>query len=166
MEKFMYTERLIIDKMEESDKFDYFCNITHDKKVLETFMCKYTEHIDELDFLPYINNKKIFAIRIKETKKLIGIMCYFGETETSCEIGYAIGQPFWNKGYATEATKRFVEFCFEELGFEKVYASFFVGNTASESVMKKCNMLYDHFAENELNYMGEIKSLIYYSISK
>ena len=166
MEKNMQTERLIIDKMKDSDKSDYFENITHDKKVLETFMCNYTENIDELNFLPYIENEKIFAIRLKNTKKLIGIICYFSENEFSCEIGYAIGQTYWNKGYTTEAMKEFINFCFDKLCVKKIYASFFEGNTASERVMKKCDMKYDHYAEKELNYQGEDKNLIYYSVTR
>ena len=35
----METERLILDSIRESDKEDYFINISHDKKVLETFIC-------------------------------------------------------------------------------------------------------------------------------
>lgn len=162
----MYTQRLIIDKMQESDKTDYFENITHNKKVLETFMCNYTKTLDELNFTPYTESKKIFAIRLKETQKLIGIICYFNETESCCEIGYAIGETYWNKGYTTEAVKEFISYCFTHLKFKKVFASFFVGNKASESVMKKCGMIYDHFSEKELNYNKEDKDLIYYSISK
>ena len=34
----METERLILDSIRESDKEDYFINISHDKRVLETFI--------------------------------------------------------------------------------------------------------------------------------
>ena len=34
----METERLIIDPIRESDKADYFHHISHDKRVLETFI--------------------------------------------------------------------------------------------------------------------------------
>ena len=39
----METERLIIDPIRETDKADYFHNISHDKMVLETFICRYAE---------------------------------------------------------------------------------------------------------------------------
>lgn len=32
------TERLIIDAIRETDKANYFYNISHDKRVLETFI--------------------------------------------------------------------------------------------------------------------------------
>ena len=49
----MKTERLIIDQIKETDKEDYFINISHDKKVLETFICRYADSLEEFDFSSY-----------------------------------------------------------------------------------------------------------------
>nr|MCR5782651.1 hypothetical protein [Clostridia bacterium] len=84
------TERLIIDTIRESDKQDYFINISHDKKVLETFICEYTETPEDLDFI-YPGREDMFAVRLKETNRLIGVVLYFNEKVDSCEIGYALG---------------------------------------------------------------------------
>ncbi|MBQ9276423.1 MAG: hypothetical protein IJ226_02385, partial [Clostridia bacterium] len=73
----METERLIIDNIREADKVDYFTNISHDKKVLETFVCRYAETLDEFDFSGYLGRDDLFAIRLKDTGKLIGIILYF-----------------------------------------------------------------------------------------
>ena len=51
----METERLIIDPLKEADKEDYFTNISHDKRVLETFICKYAESLADFDFTPYLS---------------------------------------------------------------------------------------------------------------
>ena len=48
------TERLLLDEIRESDKKDYFYNISHDKKVLETFICNYAESLEEFDFSKYL----------------------------------------------------------------------------------------------------------------
>ena len=162
----METERLIIDAVRESDKEDYFHNISHDKKVLETFICRYAETPDDLDFDPILNNKGLFAIRLKETGKLIGIILYFDESDGSCEIGYGIGSGYWGRGYATEAVARFLDFCFDDLGFDVVRASYFTGNEASRRVMEKCGMKYDRFSEKELSYLGVERDLTYYSLSR
>ena len=161
----MKTERLVIDSVKETDKEDYFNNISHDKKVLETFICRYSEKIEDFDFAPYLDRDDLFAIRLKETKKLIGILVYFGEKDGECEIGYGIGSKYWNKGYATEAVKVFLEFCFEIKGFKTVFASFFPENTASKRVMEKCGMTFCRFSEKELSYLGVERDLVYYSIS-
>ena len=162
----METERLVIDQIKETDKENYFINISHDKKVLETFICRYADTLEDFDFSSYPGRQDLFAIRLKETGRLIGIILYFDEKEDSCEIGYGIGSAFWNQGYATEAVGRFLEYLFREKGMRTVYASFFTGNDASRRVMEKCGMSYDHFSEKELTYLGIDRDLTYYAIHR
>jgi ribosomal-protein-alanine N-acetyltransferase len=161
----METDRLTIDRIRESDKEDYFNNISHDKKVLETFICRYAETLGEFDFSPYLANESLFAIRLKETGRLIGIILYFDEKDGACEIGYGIGSRYWNRGYATEAVRRFIEYCFDERGLKTVCASFFTGNEASRRVMEKCGMKFSRFSEKELSYLDIERDLTYYSVS-
>ena len=162
----METERLVIDPIRETDKADYFHNISHDKRVLETFICRYAESMETFDFSSYPGRKDLFAIRLKETGRLIGIILYSDEKEGSCEIGYGLGSSFWGRGYATEAVRRFLEYLFREKGFRTVYASFFTGNDASRRVMEKCGMRFHHVSERELEYLGKARDLTYYSITK
>ena len=162
----METERLIIDSIRETDKEDFFFNISHDKKVLETFICRYTDTMEEFDFSSYPGRRDLFAIRLKETGRLIGIILYFDEKKDSCEIGYGVGSGFWNQGYTTEAVERFLEYLFREKEMRTIYASFFTGNDASRRVMEKCGMTYDHFSEKELTYLGVERDLTYYAIHR
>lgn len=161
----METERLILDRIRETDKADYFLNISHDRKVLETFVCRYAETPEELDISPYLTNESMFAIRLKESGRLIGIILYFDEKDGECEIGYGLGSGYWGQGYATEAVHRFLEYLFLEKGFHSVCASFFTGNEASRRVMEKCGMTYSRFSEKELSYLGVERDLTYYSIT-
>ena len=162
----METERLIIDPIRETDQEDYFLNISHDKKVLETFICRYADTLEEFDFSSYPGRRDLFTIRLKETGRLIGILSLFDEKDGACEIGYGIGSRFWNRGYATEAVRRFLEYLFREKGMRTVYASFFTGNDASRRVMEKCGMTFDHFTEKELTYLGVERDLTYYVIRR
>ena len=162
----METERLILDSIRESDKEDYFINISHDKKVLETFICRYAETLEEFNFSSYPGRQDLFAIRLKETGRLIGIVNYFDEKDGACEIGYGIGSGYWGHGYVTEAVRRFLAYLFREKGMRTVYASFFTGNEASRRVMEKCGMTYDHVSEKELTYLGIERDLTYYAIHR
>jgi ribosomal-protein-alanine N-acetyltransferase len=162
----METERLILDRIKETDKEDYFNNISHDKKVLETFACRYAESLDTFDFSTYLGRDDLFAIRLKSTGRLIGIILYFDETDGACEIGYGIGSAHWNKGYVTEAVKRFLAYLFDEKGMHTVTASYFTGNDASRRVMEKCGMKYLRFSAREFEYLGEMRDLTYYAITK
>lgn len=162
----MITERLEINRITPDDREDYFRNISNDKKVLETFVCAYAESLEKFDFDPYLKMENLFAIRIKKTGKLIGIILYLDNNGESCEIGYGIGSEYWNKGYATEAVAAFIEYCFYDLNLKKVYASYFTGNDSSQKVMKKCGMTYDRFVEKEFEYLGAERDLTYYVIER
>jgi hypothetical protein len=72
--KNMETERLIIDPIRETDKEDYFNNISHDKKVLETFICRYADTLEEFDFSSYPGRQNLLAIRLKETGQLLNMV--------------------------------------------------------------------------------------------
>ena len=162
----METERLIIDRVKETDKADYFNSISHDETVLETFVCRYAESLETFDFSAYLGRDDLFAIRLKETGKFIGIILYFDEADGACEIGYGIGSAHWGKGYATEAVKRFLSYLFLEKGMKRVCASYFIGNDASRRVMEKCGMTYLRFSENEFEYLGKPRDLAYYAIDE
>ena len=162
----METERLILDRIRATDKEDYFNNISHDRKVLETFVCRYAETLETFDFSGYPERDDLFAIRMKETGKLIGIVLYFDEADGTCEIGYGIGSAHWGHGYAAEAVRRFLDYLFAEIGMRTVTASYFTGNDASRRVMEKCGMTYLRFSEKEMEYLGKMRDLTYYAIER
>ena len=162
----MKTERLILDRIRETDKADYFQNISHDQKVLETFVCRYAETLESFDFSAYLNRDDLFAIRLKTTGRLIGIILFFDEQNGTCEIGYGLGSSHWGKGYATEAVKRFLAYLFTERGMQTVTASYFTDNDASRRVMEHCGMTYLRFSENEMEYLGTQRDLTYYALDR
>ena len=162
----METARLIIDSIRESDRQDFFENISHDRAVLKTFMARYTETGEDLNITPYVDHPTMKAIRLKESGKLIGTILYFDEQDDHCELGYAIGSRYWNQGYVSEAVNGFLDQLFSEKGFERIYASFFTGNEASRRVMEKCGLVYDRFVGHELEYLGKARDVIYYVIDR
>lgn len=162
------TERLIIDELKPGDKENYFLNISHDREVLKTFICRYEENIEGFDFSKYLGRSDIMAIRKKEDMGLIGIFveCDVDREKKSLEIGYGIGSTHWGKGYVTEAVKAMIAYYFEQAGFQTVYASFFPENTASKRVMEKCGMTFSHVREKELTYLEKERDLVYFKIEK
>ena len=101
---------------------------------------------------------------IEHRESFRDVINFFDEKDGSCEIGYGVGSGYWNRGYATEAVHRFLEYLFREKGLNTVYASFFTGNDASRRVMEKCGMHYSHFVEKELIYLDIPRDLTYYVI--
>lgn len=53
------------------------------------------------------------------------------------ELGYWIGVPYWNRGYASHAARALVQRVFTEHGIEELYSSCLVRNPASFRVLEK-----------------------------
>lgn len=86
----------------------------------------------------------VFAVTVRQTADLIGcIGLHCTERWNSAEIGYWIGVPYWGAGYCTEGVRRVIEFGFDELELNRIYASYFTRNPASLRVQQKAGMVYE-----------------------
>ena len=83
-----------------------------------------------------------YAIFLKKNNQLMGAISLVDIKGTEGDIGYWIGEPYWNQGYCTEATKVFLNFCFERLKLSRIEAEHLVSNPASGKVMQKAGMVY------------------------
>jgi len=55
----------------------------------------------------------------------------------SAEIGYWLGEPFWNLGIMTAAIELTCAHAFNQLGITRIFAGVFGGNEASKAVLMK-----------------------------
>lgn len=163
------TERLILRYMRVEDTHDIFININHDKDVLRYFIDKYVEKEGDMTLDKTIDyclkaERYLFAIELKSTHEVIGMILQCSTASkvfNSSEVGFAIGQKHWNKGYTTEAMKKMIEFLFS-LGVHKVIASHLIGNNASKRVMEKCGMIYEGIRKDEVFYHDTYHDVAYY----
>jgi ribosomal-protein-alanine N-acetyltransferase len=56
------------------------------------------------------------------------------------DFGYALGKPYWGRGLGTEAVRGLLQFCFNELGVNRVAAQCAAANRASSRVLEKADM--------------------------
>lgn len=85
----------------------------------------------------------------------------------TCSIGYCYGEKYWNKGYATEALRAVIQFLFEEVGVNTIYAEHLHNNPASGKVMQKAGMKYEGVLRSRIvDKNGLRNDLISYSILK
>ncbi|MFZ0473029.1 MAG: GNAT family N-acetyltransferase, partial [Bacteroidales bacterium] len=54
----------------------------------------------------------------------------------SAELGYFIGEPYWNKGITTRAVNLICEYGFKELDIVRIYSGIFEYNPASQRVLE------------------------------
>ena len=107
----------------------------------------------------------LFAIRLKTDNSFIGGMGIHLDKESNiAEIGYWIGEPYWNKGYASEALTEISKFGFEKLGLQKLHAHCFGANYASAKVLEKAGFTKEGILRQHLLKDGVYKDLIYYGL--
>ena len=105
------------------------------------------------------------AIVLKETSNLIGAIGLTTDlTHRHAELGYWIGKPYWNKGYATEAGKALVAYAFGTLDLNRVHASHFKRNPASGRVLAKIGMTYEGCLRQQVIKAGEFQDLETYGV--
>lgn len=68
---------------------------------------------------------------------MIGLAPQHDVYRKTAEIGYWLGEPFWNKGIATKAVQLVTEYGFDELGFIRIHTGIFEYNVASMKVLEK-----------------------------
>lgn len=88
------------------------------------------------------NPKTFFAIQYQEN--YVGNISLSIGTDVyrkSAEIGYFIGEPFWNKGIATKAVNLITDWGFSHLDIVRIYTGIFEFNTASQRVLEKCRFI-------------------------
>ena len=143
------TERLILRAWKITD-LDNFFEYTSVNGVGEKAGWEHHKSKDEsLEILKmFIDEKKVFAIVLKENQKLIGSICIEEcrqdldtnlENLLGRELGYVLSKDYWNKGIMTEAVSKVIEYCFKILKLNYLIATCFNYNIASKRVLEKLN---------------------------
>jgi [ribosomal protein S5]-alanine N-acetyltransferase len=82
-----------------------------------------------------------FAVITAGDGALIGAVgLAINATHARAELGYWIGAPYWNQGYATEAAREVLRFGFQDLELHRIQATHLARNPASGRVMQKIGM--------------------------
>ncbi|NIF05631.1 GNAT family N-acetyltransferase [Chryseobacterium sp. Tr-659] len=174
MDKFpiIETERLILSQLEEKD-IPFIVELLQHRiysDLTSNIPYPYTEN-DAKFWLKMSkeafenNTGYTFGIRNKEGQ-IIGAVGIHDRDDDKAELGYWIGIPYWNKGYVTEAAKAIVNFGFNELGFNKIFATHFLHNPASGRIMEKIGMEQEAVLKQEAKKDGEYFDLVRYCIFK
>ena len=138
------TEDVILRKLTLKDK-ERLALLANNRKVSDNlrdyFPHPYTAQ-DAQDFIKLVKNENpttTFAIEYRG--QLCGIISLVRQTDVyrlTAEIGYWIGEPFWNKGIATQAVQLITRYGTSALGLARIHAGIFEYNKASMRVLEKC----------------------------
>ena len=145
------TPRLILRRMTRRDAGDMF-EYAHDPEVTRYLL--WAPHPDRAYTLRYLrqveNSYKKgkfydWGVEYRAERKFIGTcgVTAFDLPNSTAELGYVISPAYSGRGIATEALSRVIEFCFLELGLNRLEAHYLVGNEPSRRVMEKCGMSFE-----------------------
>lgn len=124
--------------------------LLNSKKILDNLRdglpFPYTEN-DALDYINLMlsadkNSTFAFAIEFKgAVAGSIGIFRQDNIHSRTAEMGYYIGENYWNKGIATSAVKQACDFVFNNSDIIRIYAEPFARNVASCKVLEKAGFV-------------------------
>lgn len=78
----------------------------------------------------------LWATVLKSESRYIGC-CGLHRTGESVRLGYYIARPYWRRGFATEASRAFIEVAFSQLHLTEVFADVEKGHDVSEHILQK-----------------------------
>ncbi len=161
------TERLILRRMRRTDADDMYAYAHREDVTTYLLWSPHPSKAYTSDYLRYIDQRyRIgefydWAVVEKESGRMIGT-CGFTRFELPHrmgEIGYVLNPMYHQKGYATEAAKRVVEFGFTTLGLHRIEAKFMQGNEASLRVMERMGMTFEGYRRDGMLVKNKYRTI-------
>jgi RimJ/RimL family protein N-acetyltransferase len=108
----------------------------------------------------------VFCLDLVDTKQFIGLIALnIGKPKyKTAEVWFKIHSNHWNKGYATEALAKLIDFGFIQLGLHRIEAGCAVENIASGKVLEKVGMKKEGMKRKILPIRGEWKDNYFFAI--
>lgn len=106
-----------------------------------------------------------WAIELVEGQKLIGsIGLGINKANSRAEVGYWIGEEYWNKGYCSEAAKAAFRYAFEDLHLNKITSRHMFENPASGKVMENAGMEKEGILKQDFYKNGRFVDIVVYGL--
>jgi RimJ/RimL family protein N-acetyltransferase len=144
-------------------------NINIWRNVRDLFPNPYTVE-NALEFINQIGefpNDIILGIEIEgNVCGVIGLHSRPDVYKINMELGFWLGEVFWDKGIISVAIKEILKLGFEKPNVKRIYAEVFQHNIASCRVLEKAGFNREAIFENAIIKDGKIEDVYIYSISR
>jgi len=163
-----YTLRLLM-KEDAASLAKNADNINIWNNVRDFFPHPYTEK-DADDFIGMVSQKHLpedFAIIIDgEAAGVAGFVPGTDVERVSAEIGYWLGEKYWNRGIMTSVVKDITDYVFNNTEIMRLFAPVFGFNTASMRVLDKAGFKKIAVLKNAAIKNGRIIDMHYFQLLK
>lgn len=142
------SERLLLRPFEAEDLYDLY-EYGRDPRVAAGAGWRPARCLDDSRAVlrMFIEGKKTLAVTLKKGGRVIGSISLDEHSQElpaellaqpGRELGYALNQRYWGQGFATEAARRLISYCFTEEHYAFLSCSHFSDNRRSARVIEKC----------------------------
>lgn len=145
--KTLETDRLLLRRIYKEDAKEIFEGFINQEDYLYFFNKEPRTLNEEINSLEGIDEKYEnlelynWVIVQKDENKIIGRVSLNVENYNECvEVNYVVDKRYENNGYMTEALKRIIDFCLNEMQVNRFQAGCVVENIKSKHVIDNCNM--------------------------
>lgn len=158
------------DLADSASLAQYANNIHIFNNVRDYFPHPYSEE-DGIAFIKFVLSKPKpqidFAIEVAgKAVGGIGIVPNEDVERITAEIGYWLGEPFWNKGIMTAVIKDITQYTFSNFPLTKLYAPVFEHNQASMRVLEKAGFIKEAILRKAAIKNSKVIDLHYYVLFK
>lgn len=155
-------EKISLRQLADSDKAA-LAQLANNKKI--------SDNLRDIFPFPYTLENAVFFINLVKNEKprmtfaiefegsfcgVIGLVPQHDVYKKTAEIGYWIGEPYWNKGIATTAVNLISEYGLHQLDFVRIHTGVFQHNLASMHVLEKCGYKKEGIFEKAVLKNGKI----------
>ena len=168
----LQTERLVLRPVARDDAEDIFAYSKNPSVGRSAGWSPHRTIDDTYRFIEGIaSSPHVFAIIEKESGQAIGTIGLIKDTfrrNTDClMLGYALGEPWWGKGYATEAAFETIRYGFKDLGLALITCNHYLFNTRSKRVIERCGFTCEGtIREAESTPDGIMQDCVSYSLTR
>lgn len=162
------TDQIALRELTMAD-FDAWHQILSDKETMQY----YPREFDEDQTRKWINwnldnyskyGFGLWAVILKKTNEFIGdcgitMQNIYRDGKLFPEIGYHINKRFWNKGYASQASKACLEYLFKNTDFNEVFSYQNSTNIPSRKVAEKMGMSLREEYPDQINIKTSVYSI-------
>ncbi len=158
----MEESTVTIRELAEAD-IDRMVELANNEKISvnlrDQFPHPYT-HKDAVEFMKMLkSNDRLIVFAIDYNGSYAGNIGLVLETDVyrkCADIGYFLGEPYWNKGVMTKALNLATSFGFEKLKLVRIHCGVYEYNKASQRVLEKCGYEKEGIFKKAISKKGKI----------